>query len=833
MSVPTPQDISPPNVPLLARARYNNVAEVADELSFRQGDIVTVLKKDFNGQVDWWLCEMRGRVGMVPANYFEIFHDAEATYDVPRTSARTTPVSRLSHRTDVRDIDDDEATYDIPPSVSRGQSREREQHPNADEGNDYDFPPAEHEHVAAEAPDYDCPSSRPESAWSSVKSGSTSAILLHRLSQASASSGGTSSSQIYDIPPTDLAEVYDLPKSEQPTKGFEEEERGQSLMAVDIRQIKDDEAEEMLGSYCKLVKVTYESLFQTVYGSDAYWGTDNMPLRNETLQMTVQATRRFDRALTALLEFGKGVANSLESSHDMNFKKKYSSHYRGLLQKRQEILSKLDALSLNNETTTATVKSLLENARIVPNSVNEFVVLVKANKAVLFQSSSKPTDSLPVLTKSEVKARPLPELPPTPQHLQRVSRASSSYDYAYIPSDDQDSPTRPPKPPSEGAESTYSKSHHSISAPTLNPSPHPSPSRQASNLTSQSELESSLDYSCLERKRTPPKDNPSPHPFATVPRPPKKPLPAETSVHYTPVRGRSPTDIHCTPVRGLSPTNTLPVRGYSPTNNIPVRGRSPTNIHCTPIRGRSPTSIPYTPVRGPSPNHSGTDITINGRQSPMSVSGDLISYRQRSNCLVSRDSPLHRPRHVRNQSYDSNLSDGSSCDMNDLRRTRSTDLLDGPYGRATTPSHQPRRTGSPQPLRREERELLERFSKQMELITPSLRESVDVLLDSISVKEPPKDFVTKSKLTVVAAYKLVYVADALCQKILHNETKTSILSSSNLLTESIKGLVSDTKSAALQYPSVLALEKMGESLKQIFPSALDLVESIKSRANFL
>jgi hypothetical protein len=160
---------------------------------------------------------------------------------------------------------------------------------------------------------------------------------------------------------------------------------------------------------------------------------------------------------------------------------------------------------------------------------------------------------------------------------------------------------------------------------------------------------------------------------------------------------------------------------------------------------------------------------------------------------------------------------------------RSNDLLDGPYGRASTPSQQPHRSTSPQQLRREERELLDRFSKQMELITPSLRESVDVLLDSISVSETPKEFVTKSKLAVVAAYKLVYVADALCQKILHNETKTAILSSSNMLTESIKALVSDTKSAALQYPSVLALEKMGESLKRIFPSALDLVESVKSK----
>lgn len=687
---------------------------------------------------------MRGRVGMVPANYFEVFHDQEATYDVPRSSARTTPVSRRSHSTDPLD----DAVYDTPPPMRAEDTP----------GNDYDFPPAETD--ALDVPDYDRPPSRPGSGRSSLKSGSVSGIQLHRLSQTSASSGGTSNSQIYDVPP-DLSEVYDLPKSDQPTKGFEEEEREQTLTAVDIQQIMDDEAEEMLGSYSKLVKVTYENLFQTVYGSDAYWGTDNMPRRNETLQLTIQASRQFDRALRALLEFGKGVANSLESSHDMNFKKKYASHYRGLLQKRQEILPKIDALSLNNETTTATVKSLLEYARVVPNSVNEFAVLVKINKAVLFRSRAKPTETLPVITKSEVKVRPLPELPPVSPNLR-----SSGYDYAYISGDEQESP-RPPK--SSEVTSGMSNTHYTTS------SIHSSPSRQGTNLNPSSNSDSSLSFMSPSRKRNP-QDILPPLPYATVPRPPKKPLHVETNIHYTPVRGRSP-------------------------------------------------------------NHSDFPIEVNGRQSPASViGGEITGHRQRSNCLVSGSrgsSPLHRPTHKRNQSYDSNLSDASSDDGLGLRRSKSTDLLDGPYGRASTPSHQPRRSTSPQPLRREERELLERFSKQMELITPSLRESVDVLLDSISVNETPKEFVTKSKLTVVAAYKLVYVADALCQKIIHNETKTVILSSSNLLTESIKGLVSDTKSAALQYPSVLALERMGESLKRIFPSALDLVEAIKSRATLI
>ena len=784
-SLPPSQDSSPGDVPpLLARARYNNMAEAADELSFRQGDVVTVLKKDFNGQVDWWLCEMRGRVGMVPANYFEIFHDSEATYDTPRPSSRTTPLGRRRRSPSADPLDtDDDVVYDIPPHERRPSAA-------AEEGADYDFPPPEPGSFSpVEAPDCDCPPSHPSSARSSR---SASGILLHRLSQASGSSGGTSNSQIYDLPPAELAEVYDLPKADQPAKGFEEEERGQMLMAVDIGQIMDEEAEDMLTSYCKLVKVTYENLFQTVYGKDAYWGTDNMTRRNDTLQMTIHAGKQFDRALTALLEFGKGVANSLESSHDTNFKKKYGSHYRGLLQRRHEILPKLEALPLNNETTTATVKSLLEITRVLPNAVNEFAVLVSVNKAVLFRSKSKPgSDGLPVLTNSEVKARPLPELPPTPT-FQRDS-CSSGYDYAYIPSEDGDPPPRPPKPMTDFRSDAGSPSL----VPRHTPPLPASPSRTPNTLNSSNNSDSGLDYQLRKRN---PQDHLPPLPYATVPRSPKKAPPVETS-----------------------------------TPSTPIRGQSPTNMHLTPVRGRSP-------------NHSRTDMNIvNGRHSPtsMSVAGDFMGHRQRSNCMVStsrvasplHSNPLHRPTHKRNQSYDSNLSETSSCDLNEsiggFRRVRSNDLLDGPYGRATTPSQQPHRSTSPQQLRREERELLDRFSKQMELITPSLRESVDGLLDSISVSETPKEFVTKSKLAVVAAYKLVYVADALCQKILHNETKTAILSSSNLLTESIKTLVSDTKSAALQYPSVLALEKMGESLKRIFPSALDLVKSVKSKATLI
>ena len=52
----------------VAKARYSNIAESKDELSFRQGDIISVLQKE-TGMDDWWLCQAAGRVGLVPANY--------------------------------------------------------------------------------------------------------------------------------------------------------------------------------------------------------------------------------------------------------------------------------------------------------------------------------------------------------------------------------------------------------------------------------------------------------------------------------------------------------------------------------------------------------------------------------------------------------------------------------------------------------------------------------------------------------------------------------------------------------------------------------------------
>uniref|UniRef100_A0A8C3KDN9 Breast cancer anti-estrogen resistance protein 1 n=1 Tax=Calidris pygmaea TaxID=425635 RepID=A0A8C3KDN9_9CHAR len=73
-----------PNV--LAKALYDNVAESPDELSFRKGDIMTVLERNTQGLDGWWLCSLHGRQGIVPGNRLKILGQAAPQPSVPQTA---------------------------------------------------------------------------------------------------------------------------------------------------------------------------------------------------------------------------------------------------------------------------------------------------------------------------------------------------------------------------------------------------------------------------------------------------------------------------------------------------------------------------------------------------------------------------------------------------------------------------------------------------------------------------------------------------------------------------------------------------------------------------
>ena len=570
---------------------------------------------------------------------------------------------------------------------------------------DYDFPRSTLAHTDD---DYDLPAdindfeiyNRPPSTKSSPGN------LSNRVSTASASSsqGPASPNAIYDVPPIDL-----IPTSSSLRRTIEDDQghthgqlsRRGSGEAADVSSMFDIEAEEFLKGCRKAIDKNFDSLWQCVYDSNAYWGSENKTRRKETLDNAMAATKQYIRALQTLIEFGRGVSLSLENAKDVNFKKKYATANSLLVSKKQEILAKLDILmdaDEKNASITATVKMLLEIARTVPQAVQAFNVLVLANKAILFKASSKEETSSTVMTKTEVHSRPLPDLPPSNVMVD----PSSADDYADIP-------------------------------------------ETSSNLSSSPEWNNTMN------RRRNPQDELPPLPFATLHKPAHKKAKAKAKPRPTPVIDDGDYD------------------------DIDASSDTPP------------------PPRPPRP------------EAFLSVT-NTNSIKSRNNLLRQSSGSVHS----------NNSSDGTISPRRPGSPVAPGTLSNGSYERSSSPN------------RHDDRQLLSRYSQQMEMLVPGLREAIEGFIESIKGGEAPRDFVSKSKFAVVAAYKLVYIADALSQKVSHNDTKILVASANTQLTDTIKAIVTDTKTAALQYPSAMAIEKMLESLRGLFPSALELVNTIKT-----
>ncbi|XP_061629421.1 breast cancer anti-estrogen resistance protein 1 isoform X1 [Phyllopteryx taeniolatus] len=85
---------------VLAKALYDNAAESPDELSFRKGDILTVLEHDTQGLDGWWLCSLHGRQGIVPGNRLKVLvgmYDKQQEHGSPCLidPASSCPISQM------------------------------------------------------------------------------------------------------------------------------------------------------------------------------------------------------------------------------------------------------------------------------------------------------------------------------------------------------------------------------------------------------------------------------------------------------------------------------------------------------------------------------------------------------------------------------------------------------------------------------------------------------------------------------------------------------------------------------------------------------------------
>ncbi|GCB70771.1 breast cancer anti-estrogen resistance protein 1 isoform X5 [Scyliorhinus torazame] len=96
---------------VLAKALYDNVAESPDELTFRKGDIMTVLERNTGGLDGWWLCSLHGRQGIVPGNRLKILVGMYEKKQSNSSQTQQAPQSPLPYQ--------QQNAYQMPPPSSQ------------------------------------------------------------------------------------------------------------------------------------------------------------------------------------------------------------------------------------------------------------------------------------------------------------------------------------------------------------------------------------------------------------------------------------------------------------------------------------------------------------------------------------------------------------------------------------------------------------------------------------------------------------------------------------------------------------------------------------------
>ncbi|MCI4379267.1 hypothetical protein PGIGA_G00225980 [Pangasianodon gigas] len=114
-----------------------------------------------------------------------------------------------------------------------------------------------------------------------------------------------------------------------------------------------------------------------------------------------------------------------------------------------------------------------------------------------------------------------------------------------------------------------------------------------------------------------------------------------------------------------------------------------------------------------------------------------------------------------------------------------------------------------------DRQLLLFYSEQCEANITTLTNAIDAFYSSINNNQPPKIFVAHSKFVILSAHKLVFIGDTVSRQAKSPEVRSRVAQHSNALCEKLKDIVVSTKTAALQYPSPGAARDMTERVREL------------------
>ena len=125
-------------------------------------------------------------------------------------------------------------------------------------------------------------------------------------------------------------------------------------------------------------------------------------------------------------------------------------------------------------------------------------------------------------------------------------------------------------------------------------------------------------------------------------------------------------------------------------------------------------------------------------------------------------------------------------------------------------------------LEENDKQILAFYAPQVENHSGVLINAIDAFFQSIEYNQPPKNFIAHSKFVVLAAHKMVYIADTLHRNITNEEVRNKIMACANYLCDNLKTTVTSTKNAALQYPSVQAVQDMVDKVVDVSHTANEL-----------
>ncbi|XP_042556704.1 breast cancer anti-estrogen resistance protein 1 isoform X1 [Dipodomys spectabilis] len=124
----------------------------------------------------------------------------------------------------------------------------------------------------------------------------------------------------------------------------------------------------------------------------------------------------------------------------------------------------------------------------------------------------------------------------------------------------------------------------------------------------------------------------------------------------------------------------------------------------------------------------------------------------------------------------------------------------------------PGRTGSLGPS---DRQLLLFYLEQCEANLTTLTDAVEAFFTAVATNQPPKIFVAHSKFVILSAHKLVFIGDTLSRQAKAADVRSQVTHYSNLLCDLLRAIVATTKAAALQYPSPSAAQDMVDRVKEL------------------